>query len=98
MELFDQFVDVLAQVDHLLLLETYAAGEAPIEGASGSDLYKQLQLKTEVSVRFIEDISGVPEVLEAELLAGDFLITQGAGETAQLARNLAERWSDRRIT
>ncbi len=27
LELFDQFVDVLSQVDQLVLLETYAAGE-----------------------------------------------------------------------
>ena len=45
LELFDQFVDVLSQVDQLVLLETYAAGEERIEGATGADLYKQLGLK-----------------------------------------------------
>lgn len=98
LELFDQFVDVLAQVDRLFLLDTYAAGEAPITGATSNDLYKQLGLKTNTDVTFIESIAGVPEALEQSLKPGDLVITQGAGETAQLARTLTERWTARRIT
>lgn len=98
LELFDQFVDVLAQVDRLFLLDTYAAGEAPITGATSKDLYKQLGLKTNTDVTFIESIKGVPEALEQSLKPGDLVITQGAGETAQLARTLTERWAARRIT
>lgn len=97
MELFDQFVDVLAKVDQLVLLETYAAGEAPIEGAAGKDLYQQLKLKTETPVSFVETIQDVPAVLESIVQPGDLVMTQGAGETALLARNLTERWTERRV-
>ena len=97
LELFDQFVDVLSQVDQLVLLETYPAGEERIEGATGADLYKQLELKTEVQVVFLETIDEVPGVLEQILVPGDLLMTQGAGETAKLARTLTERWADRRV-
>ena len=97
LELFDQFVDVLAQVDCLILLDTYAAGEKPIPGASSRDLFRKLELKTDLDARFLETIEDVPEVLEELLSPGDFVITQGAGETVKLARILTERWEDRRL-
>ena len=97
LELFDQFVDVLSQVDQLVLLETYAAGEERIEGATGADLYKQLGLKTKAQVVFVGAIGEVPKALEQILAPGDFLMTQGAGETAKLARTLTERWEGRRV-
>lgn len=97
LELFDQFVDALAEVDCLILLRTYSAGEEPIEGARGEDLFKQIGLTTELDVRFLDDIADVPEVLEAVIQPGDFVITQGAGETVKLARNLTDRWQDRRL-
>ena len=97
LELFDQFVDILAKVDLLLLLETYAAGEAPIEGAAGTDLYRQLRLRTDTQVSFVESIRDVPALLESLVRPGDLVMTQGAGETAILARNLTERWAERRM-
>ena len=97
LELFDQFVDVLSQVDYLVLLETYAAGEERIEGATGADLYKQLGLKTDAQVVFVGSIDEVPEALEQILEPGDLLMTQGAGETAKLARTLTESWESRRV-
>jgi UDP-N-acetylmuramate--alanine ligase len=97
LELFDQFVDVLSQVDQLVLLETYAAGEERIEGATGADLYKQLGLKTDVQVVFVSSIDQVPEALERILTPGDLLMTQGAGETAKLAQKLTARWESRRV-
>ena len=97
MELFDQFIDVLSQVDRLILLETYAAGETPIEGALGADLHKQLGLKTSLDVSFAESIEDVPAMLEDIIDSGDLVITQGAGETGQLARSLTERWHALRI-
>ena len=97
MELFDQFVDVLSLVDRLILLETYAAGEEPIPGASGADLYKQLGLKTSVDVTFVSSIDEVPALLEETVQSGDVVVTQGAGETVRLAKTLNASWNDRRL-
>lgn len=97
LELFDQFVDVLSQVDRLILLDTYAAGESPIAGATGEDLYRQLGLKTNLAITFATSIGDVPDLLEDILKPDDFVITQGAGETAQLAAALTARWQERRI-
>ena len=97
LELFDQFIDVLSQVDQLILLETYAAGEAPIEGALGIDLHNELCMKASTKVHFAESIAEVPLILEGIIDSGDLVITQGAGETAQLAHSLTERWHALRI-
>jgi UDP-N-acetylmuramate--alanine ligase len=97
LELFDQFIDVLSQVDQLILLETYGAGEEKIEGATGADLDKHLGFKSDMRVLFLKSIDDVPEVLEKILMPGDLLLTQGAGETAKLAQILKHRWEGRRI-
>ena len=104
-ELFDQFVDVLANVDYLILLDVYAAGESEIPGATGTDLFKKLRQRNFLhqdslrrgEVEFIRCIQDVPQRLESVLRPNDLLLTQGAGETAQLARKLTEQWADRRV-
>ena len=95
LELFDQFVDVLQTVDHLVLLDVYPAGEEKIIGATGDDLYKKLSQRCQVD--FLPDIEAVPRHLENVLQAGDILLTQGAGETAHLASLLSEQWTQRQV-
>ena len=97
LELFDQFIDALSQVDVLLLLPTYSAGEEPVTGAGGDDLFRQLQLKTEVNVTYVSRPLDVGEALEPILQGGDFLVTQGAGETASIASRLTAAWQARRV-
>ncbi|MBV1876848.1 MAG: UDP-N-acetylmuramate--L-alanine ligase [Pseudomonadales bacterium] len=98
LDLFDQFVDVLSQVDQLVLLDVYAAGEAPINGATGDDLYKAIKRsRSDIAVEFIASIADVPEYLNQNVRSGDFVLTQGAGETSKLAQALRSRWEDRLI-
>ena len=97
MEMFENFVDILSKVDQLFLLETYAAGEKPIEGAASRDLYNQLKLKTSLSVEFVDSTERIPLLLEAVICSGDIVITQGAGETAGIARDLTLRWGERKL-
>ena len=93
-ELFDQFVDVLKLVDLLLLTEVYPAGESPIAGATGEDLYRQLKLEMGDRVHWLEQIERVNEHLPRILLDDDVVLTQGAGETAALAAGLFKQWQD----
>lgn len=96
LDLFDQFVDVLSTVDHLILLDVYAAGEAPIAGASGEELYKAMQRRG-VSVDYVANVADVPPYLNKIVREGDVVLTQGAGETGKLARQLNELWASRRV-
>ncbi len=91
-ELFDQFVEVLKTVDVLFLTEVYAAGESPIPGATGEDLYRQLKLEMGDRVHWLEHMDLVQDHIADVLLDGDVLLTQGAGETAALAARLFNQW------
>lgn len=95
MELFDQFVDVLGQVDLLILLDVYAAGEEPIEGATGQDLFNAIQRDGDTRIEFAENIEAVPVLLDELVEANDFVLTQGAGQTTRLAQDLKARWQSR---
>jgi len=90
-ELFDQFVEVLKSVDVLLLTEVYAAGEAPIPGSAGLDLYERLRLEMGERVQWAESVTMAGDQVASIIGQGDVLLTQGAGETANLAAELLER-------
>ncbi len=94
-ELFDQFVDVLGQVDLLILLDVYAAGEEPLPGATGQDLFNAIQRDSDTDVKFVARIEDVPAVLDGLVQENDFVLTQGAGQTTRLARDLKARWQGR---
>ena len=94
-ELFDQFINVLSDVDYLILVDVYAAGEQFIDGAASKDLYDNLKVHSQVD--HVAEMKDVPRHLGHILQAGDLLLTQGAGETAQLASDLTMSWEDRRV-
>jgi len=94
-ELFNDFVKVLKEVDLLILLDVYAAGETEIEGARGRDLYAALEKS--VDTVFLDGIDQVPVTLPDVLHDGDLLITQGAGETGKLAKMLKDLWANQRV-
>lgn len=87
-DLFADFVQVLAQIDVLLLLEVYPAGEAPIAGADSYVLGQAIAACGQRTPLFIETIEAVPEVLLGLLQEGDVLLTLGAGDIGTLARRL----------
>ena len=88
-ELFDQFIEVLALVDVLLISEVYAAGEAVIPGATGADLHRKLKASTLGELHWLSELSMATEVLTHCVEEQDVVLTQGAGETAKLAFDLA---------
>lgn len=97
-ELFDDFVKVLSEVDYLILLDVYAAGEDKIEGATGEDLFKAIDRQSKVKCVFVNSVRDVPDTLQPILQNRDIILTQGAGETGWLARKLKERWLDRQLS
>lgn len=87
---YEDFVEVLSEIDVLVLLEVYPAGEEPIPGADGKSLCRSIRARGKVDPVFVKKIEQVPEVLGDILEDGDLLLTQGAGNVGQLARLLAE--------
>ncbi len=90
--LFEEFVAALAQVDVLLISNVYAAGEEIISGAEGQDLYRALQSSGIDTLIWLSDLAAASVTLESLIEDGDVVLTQGAGDTAKLARSLADLW------
>ena len=88
---FDDFVDVLSQVDVLMLLDVYSAGEAVIEGADSRSLARTIRTRGQVEpiMLNINDMDQIRQVLGSMLKGNDLLITQGAGNVGQLCLDLA---------
>ena len=92
-DLFEDFAEVLSQVDVLILLEVYSAGEEKIKGADGRSLSRSIRNRGLVDPIFIEDIQIVPDRLERVLQADDMVITQGAGNVSSLVEKIQSKFS-----
>jgi UDP-N-acetylmuramate--alanine ligase len=87
-DLFEDFVRVLSEVDALVLLDVYPAGEAPVAGADGRSLTRAVRGRGQVEPVFAEHLDAVPEILAGVLADGDVLLTMGAGSVGSLAPRL----------
>lgn len=87
-DLYEDFVEVLSQVDTLLMLEVYAAGEEPIPGADSRALCRSLRQRGQVEPVYVDDPAKLPALLEKNLKDGDLFITQGAGNVSAIASQL----------
>ncbi len=85
-DLYEDFVDVLSQVDVLLLLEVYSAGESPIDGACGRSLCRSIRQRGKIDPIFVADKDDLPTILNDVVHGGDVVITQGAGNIGALAK------------
>ncbi len=87
-DLFDDFIQVLCEVDVLVIGEVYAAGETPISGADGRALCRGIRARGQVDPVFVEAIKELPGVLRDILQDGDVLLTLGAGDIGAVAAQL----------
>ncbi|MEY8204550.1 MAG: UDP-N-acetylmuramate--L-alanine ligase, partial [Bermanella sp.] len=89
-DLYEDFVRVLSEVDVLVLLDVYAAGEDEVPGADGRSLCRSIRQRGRVDPIFIERGGSVMPILKDILQPGDLLITQGAGDVGGLAMELSQ--------
>ena len=87
-DLMDDFATVLSDVDVLVLLEVYAAGEVPIAGADGRALARAIRTRGVVEPVFVESLDDVQSVLPDLLDDGDLVLTMGAGDIGAYAAGL----------
>lgn len=89
---FNDFVKELSQVDKLILLDVYSAGEELIKGATSDDLARSMRERGQVEpiVLNVNDKEQIAQVLKVALKGNDLLITQGAGNVGQLCQDLAK--------
>ena len=91
-DLFDDFCTVLSQVDTLLVLNVYSAGEKEIIGADSKSLCSHIRSIGLVDPIFINDYSELLTILPHVLQEQDILLTQGAGDISKVAAMLMQEF------
>jgi len=94
-DLFEDFSEVLAEVDALLMLEVYAAGEEPVPGADSRSLCRAIRARGLVDPVFVSDQADLVPTLQAVLQDDDVLLTMGAGDIGGIAQRLAAQLEGR---
>lgn len=74
----------------LVLLDVYAAGEAPIAGADGRAIARAVRSRGAVEPVFVESFDELPTVLKDVLEDGDLVLTMGAGDIGAFAAGLPD--------
>lgn len=88
-DLYEDFVEVLSQVDCLFLLDVYAAGENVIPSADSKSLSRSIRQRGQVEPIYVGAIEQLAELMATQLQDGDMVITQGAGNIGAISRQLA---------
>lgn len=89
-DLFEDFTRVLSEVDVLVLLEVYPAGESPIAGADGRSLARAIRMRGQVEPVFVEQINELATTLKGLLQDNDVLLSLGAGNIGAAAAKLKD--------
>ena len=94
-DLFEDFAQVLADADALLVREVYAAGESPIAGADSRALCRAIRLRGRVDPVFAagSDAARLCEVVTDLVEDGDVVLTLGAGDIGNAPGELAVHWA-----
>ena len=89
-DLFEDFSQVLSEVDVLLLTEVFSAGEEPVAGADGRALSRSIRNRGSVDPIFVEDVNELPSALTDVIKDGDIILTAGAGNIGAVATDLPQ--------
>lgn len=92
-DLFDDFSSVLSEVDVLIMLDVYSAGEEIITGADSKSLCGSIRARGKLNPIYVSDKSLLLDVLQDILQGGDILLMQGAGDIGNLSKQIANEFS-----
>ena len=89
-DLMDDFATVLSGADVTIVLEVFAAGEAPIAAADGRAITRAVRSRGAVEPVFVESLAEVLPVLVGLIEDGDLVLTMGAGDIGTYAAGLPD--------
>jgi UDP-N-acetylmuramate--alanine ligase len=87
-DLLDEFAQVLADADALVVAEVYPAGEAPIPGADGKALCRAIRTRGKVEPVLLRSLEEMPDALAGIVRDGDVVLTMGAGQIGNASHEL----------
>ncbi len=92
-----EFLTAFYQSDVLIVMDIYAAGEAPIPGVHATDLADGIAAHGHREVLYMDgDRAGILNYLCESTRPGDLVLTLGAGDVGQLGAELLTRLNDPR--
>ena len=89
-DLYEDFVQVLSEVDLLIILDVYSAGEEPIVGAGSKNLCNSIRQRGAIDPIYAETMEQIPSLVASLVQADDLVLTQGAGSVSKLVTMLKE--------
>jgi UDP-N-acetylmuramate--alanine ligase len=87
-DLLDDFANVLAEVDVLVLTEVYPAGESPIAGADGKALARAIRARGKTDPVLVDHPRDLRDTLSALVRDNDLIMLLGAGDIGAAAVEL----------
>tara|TARA_B100000029_G_scaffold134426_1_gene128749 strand:- start:3000 stop:4391 length:1392 start_codon:yes stop_codon:yes gene_type:complete len=93
-DLFHEFVEVLTEVDRLILLEVYSAGENVIEGINSQSILKAIKNRSKEKFIFASSIEIAMELIDSFVPnEKGVLLIQGAGSISEISNQLLKKIS-----
>ncbi len=91
-DLFEDFTKILSELDVLLLLDVYPAGELVITGADSRALIRAIRLRGKNEPVYVESTDTLFDILPNIIKDDDIVITMGAGDIGNLPAKLVARF------
>lgn len=82
---FDQFAQAFGDLDELMLLDIYGAGEPPVPGISSEILAKKIGSGNRPSASFVPEFDDVKKRFQNVLKVDDIVVLLGAGSVTKLS-------------
>ena len=95
-DLFEDFIPAFDRAHRLILTDIYAAGEDPVPGTSGEELYRAIRRRGHMDVEFVAAKEDVAGGLLPRLADGDMVLTLGAGDVYKVGEALLESLREQR--
>ncbi len=80
----------LASADLVVVTDVYAAGEEPVDGVTGA-MVADAASTAGAEVRYLPQLSGLPDAVLELVAPGDLVLTMGAGDITELGPQLLAR-------
>jgi UDP-N-acetylmuramate--alanine ligase len=93
-DLLPAFGTALGAADEIILTDVYAAGEAPIAGATAEAVAAEVR-KTGRPVRLVSALEDIPAAVAAAARPNDLVITLGAGSIGTMPERILAALADR---
>ena len=85
--LFREFIECLGDVDTIIILDIYSAGEQNLKNISSYDFVNAL-IEKKKNAFFAKNLKEICKILESEIKDEEILVTQGAGNIVDISNSL----------